>query len=224
MEYSRNSPSEQYRNLIAQHAHMHAEGYAVAGPDSGGVGAQHAYPGNELPKFIGPIKALIIKHGAGSILDYGSGKGLQYAPITVKDEHNQTYPDIKSYWGVREVVCYDPAIPGLSTVPNRRFDGVVSTDVLEHCPADDIPWIVREMFSLARNFIFANIACYPARATLPTGENAHSTVRHPQWWAGLFKGIGNEFETVEYHLSLVSLEDQPDGSQRPLYFAVHREA
>jgi hypothetical protein len=71
-------------------------------------------------------------------------------------------------------------------LPGNSFDGVISTDVLEHCPEDDLPWIVQELFDLADKFVFASIAGYPARKKLPDGENAHCTVRPLSWWTQLF--------------------------------------
>lgn len=54
---------------------------------------------------------------------------------------------------------------------------MICTDVLEHCPEEDIPWIVDELFAFARKFVYANIACFPARKQLPSGGNAHCTVK-----------------------------------------------
>jgi hypothetical protein len=71
-------------------------------------------------------------------------------------------------------------------LPGNSFDGVISTDVLEHCPEEDLPWIVQELFDLADKFVFASIAGYPARKHLPSGENAHCTVRPLSWWTQLF--------------------------------------
>ena len=87
------------------------------------------------------------------------------------------------YWGIDYVHCYDPSYAKYSTLPLGPFDGVICTDVLEHCPEDDLPWIVTEIFAYAENFVYANVACYPAMKRFPTGENAHCTVRAPEWWA-----------------------------------------
>jgi hypothetical protein len=45
------------------------------------------------------------------------------------------------------------------------------------------------MFSYARRFVFACIACYAAKSTLPNGENAHTTVRSSAWWHDLFTAV-----------------------------------
>src|ERR1051326_1125418 len=70
-------------------------------------------------------------------------------------------------------------------LPTGRFDGVVCTDVLEHCPEEDLAWILEEIFSYAARFVYLNVACFPARKTLPSGENAHITIREPDWWHAL---------------------------------------
>jgi FkbM family methyltransferase len=89
---------------------------------------------------------------------------------------------IAEYWDVDEVQCYDPGYAPHSARPEGRFDGVICTDVLEHCPEEDVPWILEEIFGYAGRFVYLNVACYPARKTLPNGENAHITVRPPEWW------------------------------------------
>ena len=45
--------------------------------------------------------------------------------------------------------------------------------------------------------IIVNVACYPAAAKLPNGENAHITVRHPIWWKGMFDSIAPEFSKTK---------------------------
>lgn len=45
-----------------------------------------------------------------------------------------------------------------------------------------------------------NVACYPAAATLPNGENAHITVRPPVWWKGMLDSIAPEFPHVSIYL------------------------
>jgi hypothetical protein len=54
--------------------------------------------------------------------------------------------------------------------------------VLEHCPTDDMDWMLRDMMSRANLLFYANIASYPAKKQLPNGENAHCTVQSPAWW------------------------------------------
>ncbi len=177
-KYSRAAPSPRYRRLLEQYQHMHLHGEQHLG-----IPPEQTFPGASLPKQAPAIKRLIKATSAATILDYGCGKGQQYWPRRVVDaDDGVDYPDIKSYWGVRSIQCYDPAYQPHNNLPSGKFDGVVCTDVLEHCPEDDIPWILVELFSYADKFVFANVACFPARKRLPSGGNAHCTIKPVRWW------------------------------------------
>jgi hypothetical protein len=113
--------------------------------------------------------------------------GMQYEPRSIVIPGSTSWNSVLDYWGVDEIACYDPGYPLFSMLPDGMFDGVVSTDVLEHCPEEDIPWIVAEIFGYAERFVFANIACYPALRHLPNGENVHCTIRSTEWWQVVFE-------------------------------------
>jgi hypothetical protein len=146
------------------------------------ISAEKIFAGRSLLKHVERIKTIINILGSKTILDYGAGKGKQYEPRSIKLSNGKKYPDIPTYWGVERVTCYDPAFPPYSTLPNGKFDGVICTDVLEHCPEQDIPWIIEELFSFAREFVFVDAVCIPSKKRLPNGENAHCTIRPPNWW------------------------------------------
>jgi hypothetical protein len=61
----------------------------------------------------------------------------------------------------------------------------------------DVPKVVNELFSLAKKMLIINVACYPAAAMLPNGENAHITVREPLWWKGVIDSISIEYPDIE---------------------------
>lgn len=154
-----------------------------------GVPPEETFAGQSLPRQAARIKALIEKTGARTILDYGSGKGLQY-------EAN----NMQRYWGVGAIRCYDPGYGPFAALPQGKFDGVVCTDVLEHCPEEDLDWIVDELFAFAQRFVFANVACFPALKTLPSGENAHCTVRPVEYWRALFEAAATRFPGVAWEM------------------------
>lgn len=160
---------------------MHLEGETRLG-----IPAAQTFPGSSLAPHIARIKALIDATGAKNVLDYGAGKGAQYRPQPIVVEARQMADGVAEYWDV-EVACYDPGYAGYSKLPDAAFDGVVCTDVLEHCPEEDLAWIVDEIFAFARRFVYLNVACFPARKSLPNGENAHATVRPPEWWETLVR-------------------------------------
>ena len=176
--YSRAAPSPRYRRLIEQYRYMHEHGETRMG-----IPPERTFAGQSLPKEAPRIKRLIERTGTQTILDYGSGKGQQYRMLRFVDPQTGVdHPDIRSYWGVKEIRCFDPGYAPLSELPSGTFDGVICTDVLEHCPEEDMPWILDELFAFAGRFVYANVACFPAMKTLPSGGNAHCTVKPVSWW------------------------------------------
>jgi hypothetical protein len=206
MFYSRNSPSPRYRELIALYQTMHLEGERFLD-----IPAEDTFPGASLPPQVSRIKRLVDATGAANLLDYGSGKGRQYDMRDVKLLDGRVISSIADHWNVDYVHCFDPSYPPFSKIPEGEFDGVISTDVLEHCPQEDIPWIVDEIFGYATKFVFANVACYPASKRLPTGENAHCTILPPEWWAELVGTIAARHAGLVWEFWIQSRIDESDG-------------
>jgi FkbM family methyltransferase len=200
--YSRAHPSPRYRELLSLYSRMHVEGETTLG-----IPAEQTFPGASLGPHIKRIKRWIERTGARTILDYGAGKGMQYRPHKIVVDGKHVADGIAEYWDVDEVRCFDPGYAPHSALPEGKFDGVICTDVLEHCPEEDLPWILDEIFRYAKGFVYLNVACYPARKTLPNGENAHITVRPPQWWDALVKRHGTtpwELQTETGEVSDIS--------------------
>jgi hypothetical protein len=204
MPYTRARPSPRYEKMLAQYRRLHEEGDArtLQSPDL-------VFPGKSLPPQAHHVRRLIEQHGARTILDYGSGKGAQYLPLPFTDPSGRVYPSIKAYWGGVEIRCYDPGYKPFSELPSGRFDGVIATDVLEHVPEDDMEWVVAELFQYANRFVFANVACYPANRVLPSGANAHCTVRPMKWWRRLVEAIAARYANVRYELRLQEAHSDP---------------
>jgi hypothetical protein len=206
MNYSRANPSPRYRELQNLYRTMHEEGERFLN-----IPPEETFPGTSLAPQAHRIKALVEKTGALTILDYGSGKGRQYEPGIVRDASGREWPSMMDYWNVDEVVCYDPCYPPFSRLPTGKFDGVICTDVLEHCPEEDIPWIAAELFDFATRFVFANVACYPARKRLPTGENAHCTIKPVEWWRELFTQVASGRPGILWEVWIQSRVQTPEG-------------
>ncbi len=207
-QYTRRNPSPRYQRLLALYREMHREGETRRG-----IPPDETFPGKSLPPQAGPIKRLIDLTGARTVLDYGSGKGQQYVPMPVADEGGTVHLGIPAWWGV-DVTCHDPGYPPYAALPTGRFDGVISTDVLEHCPEEDMPWIVAELFAYATRFVFANVACYPARKLLPNGANAHCTIRPAKWWRAVFERAARDRPEVLYQLRLHLDPQAPEDDSR----------
>jgi hypothetical protein len=216
--YSRANPSPRYQELTVLYRRMHTEGERFLD-----IPAQDTFPGLSLPPQAGRVKRLIARTGAQSILDYGAGKGRQYDVRNFKADDGQVYESIQDYWDVDYVQCYDPSYAPFSELPASRFDGVISTDVLEHCPEDDLAWIIDEIFGFAGRFVFANVACYPARKRLPTGENAHCTIKPPGWWEELVRTVAARHPDVDWEVWVQYLKGTGSAA-RPAETRITRDA
>jgi len=193
-QYSRANPSPRYRELLALYARMHKEG------SDDGSGRREAFAGHSLLRHVARIRELVQATAARTILDYGAGKGEVYRPMPVTVDGERVADSVAEYWDVDEVRCYDPGHDPFRELPGSQYDGVVCTDVLEHCPEEDLRWIIGELFGLARRFVFCSVACHPARKQLPNGENAHVTVRPPEWWRVLFLSCAAQRPGVKWEL------------------------
>ena len=192
MQYSRSSPSERYRSLLGLYAKMHAEGES-----GGGHLTKPAFSGKSLLPQLTRIKRLIERTQAASLLDYGCGKASWYDVRNLEIAGQGVFESIVDYWDVSGVCFYDPGYEPYRALPQGTFDGVIATDVLEHCPEEDLGWIIEEIFGYARAFVFANVASYPANRTLANGENAHCTIQPWQWWDAKVR------ETAQRHPGLL---------------------
>lgn len=85
------------------------------------------FRGHLHTRYLPTIADLVARHGADTLLDYGSGKGMQYV------EHRQ-----HESWGGILPLCYDPGYLPYSARPAQRFCGVICTGVAEHIPREDV--------------------------------------------------------------------------------------
>lgn len=106
-----------------------------------------------------------------TILDLGCGKG------NIKSEH---------------ITSYDPATVGV--LPTTKFDVVLSLDVIEHVPLEDLPAFFQWLEIYARKKIYMLISTRPAVHTLSDGSNAHATVKNADWWIAYCKKILQGFD------------------------------
>lgn len=193
MIFTKEKPSRRYGEIVAQYRNLH-EGGAV----NLSLAAADTFDGHSSRKHQDDILALIQSTGARSVLDFGAGKGSGYRPSEAKGAStalrvNPAWPDVR-------VTCYDPGFEPFSSPYTGNFDGVICTDVLEHIPEEDIPWVLDELFKSANKFVYASAACYPARKKLPNGENAHVTQQPPVWWNTWFTIVARRYPKIRWKL------------------------
>lgn len=195
--YSRANPSPRYVELIGLYRLLHEQGDIESG-----LLPENTFDGRSLMPHGNTIEALVAEHQARTLLDYGCGKGKQYGPVRITFPDGRVLDSIREYWGVEEIRCYDPAYSRFVDLPEGKFDGVICTDVLEHCPEQDLPWIIAELFSFAEKFVFATVALFPAGKTLRNGENAHCTLRPAAWWRDLIVTTAVSYPGIRYRFEL----------------------
>ena len=114
-----------------------------------------------------------------TLLDYGAGQGRFGAVIDVPT--------------LEERHLYDPAIPEIATLTRERYDYVISIDVLEHLEPDEVDGVLADVARLTDKALFI-VTTAPARAILPDGRNAHTTIQPGPWWG---EAIGRAFGVAE---------------------------
>ena len=152
-----------------------------------------AFSDFELRPYRPHIRKILTDHGVSSVLDYGCG-GSDWRAEGFDDASGQSALE---YFKLKNAYRYEPA-RGLDE--RRPVDCVISFDMLEHIFVADVPAVLRDMFSYATKIMVINVACYPAAAKLPNGENAHVTVRHPIWWKGMVDSLCVEYPHVVVYL------------------------
>lgn len=123
-----------------------------------------SWAGYDVIKYQKKIKDLVVRYGAKTILDYGCGKGLQYTePLPYGAEPGEELPmdqwqTFDQYLGVK-VFKYDPCVKGLNRKPpkNKKFDGVICTQVLNSVPDDDMTWVREMLEQHAAKFCFIGL-------------------------------------------------------------------
>lgn len=193
MAYSRANPSPRYVELVRAYEHLHNEG-----DKDNNVPAAEMFDGRSIGPHVQTIGAMVENLKLRTLLDYGCGKATAYEKVRLTFPDGRQVRGLKDIWGVDSITFYDPGYAPHRKVPEGKFDGVICTDVLEHCPEEDIDWIIADLFGYANKFVFCTIACYPAKKKLPSGENAHITIKKPGWWIDKIEEIAAKHAAVRF--------------------------
>jgi hypothetical protein len=205
--FTKDRPSQQFIELLELYRIMHEEGETAVGR-----APENTFSGISLRTHIKPIARLVHETGARTILDYGAGKASLYEaypgePLESRYRGHPAWPDVK-------VICYDPGYEPFAMPYSDRCDGVISTDVVEHIPAGDIPWVLDEIFQASKSFVYVVAACFPARKFLPNGQNAHCTVESPAWWESQMESAARRNPGIQWVLATVEKTEKGKKKQR----------
>ena len=179
--------SKEYQDTLEIYKKLHSNGTDLES-------ANNTFDGKSLKFFFQPIKQIIDLTKSKSIIDFGCGKAKYYfEQINIK---NNSYNNIANFWNINEVYLYDPGVKNFSNYPNKKADGIICIDVVEHIPERDAEKFIKELFKLANKFVFIVIACYPAKKNLPDGRNVHLCIKTSNEWKKIIKEISIQFSEI----------------------------
>lgn len=139
------------------------------------------WPGGSLKDHIPAINEIIKTKEIKTALDYGCGKA-------------KFHPTEWSSFFTK----YDPGYPLYEARPTGTFDLVICTDVMEHIPEDSVEYVINDLFSYSKKYLYVNICTREAAQILPNGENAHVTVKPEKWWNSIFENISQNYPGIEF--------------------------
>ncbi len=176
LAFTRENPSKRHEELGKLYVNLHREA------ERRGAAGDNIFGGGNLFQHIDTIRADLKGTGSKSLLDYGSGRANAHKQRPIDLPSGESAENLKVYWGLDRITCYDPFFSPLSKLPSERFDAVICTDVLQHCSEDDLDWVLTDIFDYAKRYVFITLACFPAKAKLENGDNYHVTAKPPEWW------------------------------------------
>ena len=117
-------------------------------------GSTKSWTGLHSIRYAKKIKALVEKHDAKSLLDYGCGKGYQYTKDVEWEPGVVTTLD--KYLGVNQVEKFDPCWPEFEKYPSldRSYDGVILIQCLGFIPDDDLEILKEHLEKLSTKFCY----------------------------------------------------------------------
>lgn len=189
--YTKDSPSKDYLSLGEQYRLLYStEGSTLTTGRQ--VKPEDMFANGEFAKEAPTIKKLMEKNDCRSLINFGCGNPDAFFKHPFIDKSstidkggvamNPRHKSVWSYLGKPYIKMYDPGIEELNVYPDFPAEMLVCTDVLEHIPAQDVPWFLDELLKLTTKVLHVSVHLGPAVTILPDGRNAHVCVRPRDWW------------------------------------------
>ena len=183
--------SEYYYEIIEKYKLFHKNGIKNQPGES-------TFLGYSLSKWIVKIHENIKINNCSTLIDFGCGKGFLYKnKIKIGDKN---YNSISDFWEIDDLYLYDPGIEEYSIYPNKKYDAVICTDVIEHIPEDDVINFIDNLFKLANKFIFVVIATIPASKYFEDGNNIHLCIKNQSVWNDIFLDFQNKYPKINQYV------------------------
>jgi len=141
--------------------------------------------------YVNDIKALVEKHNAKSLLDYGCGKGQQY--IEKLEYQSGVLQSFDEYTGIESVYKFDPCWKEFKEPPveTQKFDAIIMIQAIGFIPDQDIDVLKNILMSHATKFCFIgeNYSSYgkvKAKKANNLDPAYFKEVRTPEWYKDKF--------------------------------------
>ena len=180
-------PSQDYYDLIDSYKIIHQE--------------EGKFKGISLARIIPTLIDISKKNNCKTLLDYGCGKAIPYN----KNRCNEVglKNTVQKLCNIESFDLYDPAYEKYATLPDKKYDIVVCTDVLEHIAEQDLDYVLTQILSRSNKVVFLNISCQPALKHFKEGKfkgkNVHISVFDPSWWGHKIGNIWNKFNNLKVY-------------------------
>ncbi len=80
----------------------------------------------------------------------------------------------------------------------EKFDGVYCTQGLEFLPEADVAWVVEDLFSRSRGFVYTYVDDTPEPQRLSNGALLESRSRGSSWWLPIFERAGDRHPEIHW--------------------------
>ena len=189
-------PSQEYYDLIDSYKVLHEE--------------EGKFKGISLAPLVPTLIHVTKENNCKTLLDYGCGKAIPYDKERCREVDLRN--PIQELCSLESFDLYDPAYEKYAELPDKKYDIVVCTDVLEHIAEQDIDYVLTQILSRSNKVVFLNISCRPAVKHFKEGKfkgkNVHISVFDPSWWGHKIGNIWNNFN----HLKIYTLCDTKEGT------------
>jgi len=191
--------SERYYSIIDENVDFHENG-------SEKLTGEETFLGSSLIRWVFHINNIIKETKSASLIDFGCGKAMGYLNKITADD--VLYQNVQEFWKIDDVYLYDPGVKKYSEYPQKKADGIICTDVIEHIPPEDIYKFIEGLYKLANKFVFVVAATIPAEKTFKNGENVHLTIKSDDEWLEIFRGFARKNPGIRTFLEFNSNEDE----------------
>ena len=179
-------PSQEYYDLIDSYKVLHEE--------------EGKFKGISLAPLVPTLIHVTKENNCKTLLDYGCGKAIPYDKDRCKEVGLRN--PVQELCNIESFDLYDPAYEKYAELPDKKYDIVVCTDVLEHVPEEDLGWVADELIDYAKKLLFLNISCIPALKKFRDGTNVHVSLFKPEEWANFLAARLRQHRNVDLNIVL----------------------